>query len=97
MVDRGLIRTGPTPVDQRLDQILGAFDHHLDPTVVEIVSPPGYAEPLGFSATGVAEEDTLHTAGDEEAASNHLCSVSHRVSPPNTQKWIREQPWQLGA
>ncbi len=75
VVDDGQAGTGAHPVHQSADIPIRALEDRFDPAVGQIAYPAGHAVLLGQPAAGVAEEDALHSAGNQHPIAHHKQTV----------------------
>jgi hypothetical protein len=75
VVDRGVTGAVTGPLHQAADVLGRSLEDRFDPAVGQVADPAGHAVLLGQPPAGVAEEDTLNLAGDQDAVANHTQTV----------------------
>lgn len=77
----GVVGTCAAPLHGLADRVGGAFEDGFDATVGEVSGPAGEAEAGCLLACGVAEENALHVARDQDVGSLVFAvGVGHRGS-----------------
>ena len=71
VVDHGVTGAVAGPVHQAVDVLGRSLEDRFDPAVGQVADPSGHAVFLGEAPAGVAEEDTLDPAGDQDAVADH--------------------------
>ena len=82
VVDGGQAGTGAGPFHQAADILGRAFEDRLDPAIGQVAHPARHAVLLSQAAAGVAEEDALDPAGDQDTVANHKQTVRRPEKGP---------------
>jgi hypothetical protein len=75
VVHHGVTGAVVGPVHQAADVLRRSLEDRLHPAIGQVADPSGQAVFLGQAPAGIAEEDTLDPAGDQDTVADHKQTV----------------------